>query len=56
LSGGGGYSAKFFAALGDFEIPTKPATTHVAKQRALPASITDASDADVTLVPPPPDH
>jgi hypothetical protein len=54
LSGGGGYSAKFFAALGDFEIPTKPATTHVAKQRTIGASITDSSDADVTLVAPPP--
>ncbi len=53
FSNGGGISAKFFAALGDFEIPIAPGTTPLDKQRALPFG-SDHSQASVTLLPPPP--
>jgi hypothetical protein len=52
-SNGGGETAKFFAALGDFEIPVDPATTNVDKQRDIPFG-NDHSQAAVTLVPPTP--
>jgi len=53
FSGGGGLSAKFFAALGDIEIPYDPASTTVDKSRSL-GPVNDASHAVVTLVAPPP--
>ena len=52
-SKGGGETAKFFAALGDFEIPVDPATTNLDKQRTIPGG-NDHSQAAVTLVAPPP--
>ncbi len=52
-SKGASETAKFFAALGDFEIPVDPGTTNLDKQRAIPGG-NDHSQAAVTLVAPPP--